>query len=532
MTIRSGGRPRDRRQPHARRFESDAYATDYVPEAYEPSRRSGNGGNGGRRGGGGRGSGIVGIIKFLLFTLLLAAVVLVIALTALRPLVNNAILAWAADSPAALNLPFVADLVREDLGSALTEPISEDPEQVEFLVEEGDTATTIAARLAAEDLIRDPRAFVFIASDKELTGDLQQGTFVLRRNMTPDQLVTALLAPPAIPYVEIALRTGLRLEQITAKLQTLTELEMDPREFYELAKEPPAALIADYPWLERVLRDVPEGKAVARGLPVAGDATGCCRTPPPEELVRLMLDGFIANVGTAEALRAPGAWPDLLPGAVARLDRRARGGPERGATADRRRVPEPASTASPGSRTRSSTPTRRSSTRSTPWSSDKIEFEAWKGYTFWKVPEGVATDGHRGARPSCRAYQTYTQPGLIPSPIVTPTLASIDAALQPDTADKYIYFLAIPDGERRARLRQDRRGARREPEEVRLHVTMARAGGRARPTSPHPRRREREAAGRGRPGGPARAARAAPGAVRRAPGSTPTSASGASTCAT
>ena len=43
-------------------------------------------------------------------------------------------------------------------------------------------------------------------------------------------------------------------------------------------------------------------------------------------------------------------------------------------------------------------------------------------------------------------FQTYTQPGLIPAPIVTPTIASIDAALHPDTADKYIYFLAIPDG--------------------------------------------------------------------------------------
>ena len=129
MTLRSGGRPRDRRQPQARRFESDAYATDYVPEAYEPSRRSGNGNGGGRRGGGG-GGGLGGVVKFLVFALLLAALVLVIALTALRPLVNSAILTWAADSPAALNLPFVADLVREDLGDALTEPVSSDPEQI------------------------------------------------------------------------------------------------------------------------------------------------------------------------------------------------------------------------------------------------------------------------------------------------------------------------------------------------------------------------------------------------------------------
>ena len=47
------------------------------------------------------------------------------------------------------------------------------------------------------------------------------GTFLLRKNMTPNELVTALLDPPPNPYVEIALRTGLRLEQITAKLQTL-----------------------------------------------------------------------------------------------------------------------------------------------------------------------------------------------------------------------------------------------------------------------------------------------------------------------
>ena len=53
--------------------------------------------------------------------------------------------------------------------------------------------------------------------------------------MTPDQLVTALLDPPVVTYVDIALRTGLRLEQITAKLQTLTDLTMDPQEFYDLA---------------------------------------------------------------------------------------------------------------------------------------------------------------------------------------------------------------------------------------------------------------------------------------------------------
>jgi UPF0755 protein len=75
----------------------------------------------------------------------------------------------------------------------------------------------------------------------------------------------------------------------------------------------------------------------------------------------------------------------------------------------------------------------------------ELPFESWKAYTFWTVPEGVALK-NVVLPDDLLGFQTYTQPGLIPAPIVTPTVASIDAALHPDTADKYLYFLAIPDG--------------------------------------------------------------------------------------
>ena len=443
MTIRSGGRPRDRRQPHARRFEADAYATDYVPESYEPSRRAGNGNGGGRRGGRG-GSGLAGVVKFLLFALILAALVLLIALTALRPVVNDAILSWAADSPAALNFPFVADLVREDLGKALTDPVSDDPEQVEFVVEEGDTAATIAARLESDGLIRDARAFVFIASDRELTGALQQGTFVLRRSMTPEQLVLALLAPPEVPYVEIALRTSLRLEQITAKLQTLTGLEMEPREFYELAKEPPAALLADYPWLEDVLEDVPEGTTPSlEGFLWPGTYRVLPDTTP-EELIRRMLDGFITAVGE-EKLNVPperGLTFYQVLTLASIVEREAVLPDEKPLIAG---VYQNRLDGIPGIRNRilNADPTVIYGYDTVQLS--EREFETWREYTFWNVPEGIGMKDIVLPE-ELLGFQTYTQPGLIPWPIVTPTLASIDAALHPDTADKFIYFLAIPDG--------------------------------------------------------------------------------------
>ena len=443
MTIRSGGRPRDRRQPHGRRFESDAYATDYVPEAYEPSRRGGNGDGGGRRGGRG-GSGLGGVVKFLLFALVLGALVLLILLTALRPLVNNAILSWAADSPAALNLPFVADLVRQDLGDALTEPVSDDPEQVEFLVNEGDTASTIAGRLASDGLIRDPRAFVFIASDQELTGDLQQGTFVLRRNMTPEQLVKALLAPPEIPYVQVALRTSLRLEQITAKLQILPELEMDPREFYELAKEPPAALLADYPWLERVLRDVPDGTTPSLEGFLWPGTYNLLPDTTPEELIRRMLDGFIAEVGEPK-LNVPQdrglTFYEVLTLASI-VEREAKLDEEKPLIAG---VYQNRLDGIPGIKNKifNADPTVIYGFDTVQLS--EREFETWKDYVFWAVPKDIAMKDIV-LPDELIGFQTYTQPGLIPWPIVTPTLASIDAALHPDTADKFIYFLAIKDG--------------------------------------------------------------------------------------
>ena len=148
----------------------------------------------------------------------------------------------------------------------------------------------------------DARAFVFIATERALAGSLQKGDFILRGNLTPDEVVTALLAPPEDPTVEIALRTGLRLEQITAKLQTLTPLTMDPREFYELATDPPASLLADYPWLRTILDGAPAGRSLEGFLWPA--AYRVLPDTTPDELIRLMLDGFIKAVGQ-ERLAVP-----------------------------------------------------------------------------------------------------------------------------------------------------------------------------------------------------------------------------------
>ena len=434
MTIRSGGRPRDGRATQAHPYDPDAYATESIPEFSEPVQR----GRGGRGGGGG--GGLAGLLKFLVFALILAAVVLAIALTALRPVVGDAVMGLAEDNPAALQVPFVRDIVAENLGAALTTPASTDPAQIEFLVEDGDTAVSIADRLESEGLLKDSRAFVFIAIDNKLTGSLQQGTFILRKNQTPEQLVNALLAPPTVKYVDIALRRSLRLEQITAKLETLP-LNMDPKEFYELAKHPPASLIADYPWLKTILADAPKGASLEGFM-----WPGTYRVLPdttPEELIRLMLDKFAADVGPDRMAVPKGRglnfYQVLTLASIV----------EREAVLDEERpliagVYQNRIDGIPGIKNKilNADPTVLYAIDTVEL--DKLPFDDWQRFTFW-VPPGVPL-ASVPLPEDLAGYNTYVFPGLVPGPIATPSLPSIDAALEPNTADKFIYFLAIPDG--------------------------------------------------------------------------------------
>ena len=64
---------------------------------------------------------------------------------------------------------------------------------------------------------------------------------------------------------------------------------------------------------------------------------------------------------------------------------------------------------------------------------------------FWTVPEGGSIEDQE-LPDRLAGYNTYKVRGLPPGPIATPSLASLDAALNPDTKAKATYFVAIPNG--------------------------------------------------------------------------------------
>lgn len=446
MTIRSGGRPRDTQQAHP--VERGTY-----DEGWEPDYRShdGDGGRGGRGNANGNGNGYGngyrngrdyrtgrgtgGIVKFLAFALVLAAIVLVALVTVLRPVVKGAVVGWADDNPGALGIGFVADLVREDLGTKLTAPASQDTAQVPFKIGSGETATTIAQKLESQGFLADRRAFLLIAVEKGLTDKLKTGDFILRKSMTPDQLVTALLNPGVDPYVQIDLRTGLRLEQITAKLQTIEGLEMNPKDFYDLAEHPTPELLADYPWL-----DLPQGRSLEGYLwpanyRVLPDTT-------PEELVRLMLDRFHGAIGDRMDVPADRGLDFYKVLTLASLVEKEAILPEEKpliAGVYQNRLDGK----NKGVLLLQADPTVIYANDTVQLS--ELPFADWKTYTFGNPPENVSMK-EVPLPATLEAFNTYRNPGLPPGPIATPTLSSIDAALNPDTKDGYLFFVAKNDG--------------------------------------------------------------------------------------
>ncbi len=421
MTIRGGGRPRD----------SQAHPRDPEP-AWTPA---GSAGRSRYELGAGRREGRH-TLRFLVFALALGALVLGALVTVLRPALVRGVVAWADDNPTALRLPFVADLVREDLGAALTTPAGTSDVPVEFEVNPGDTIPVVAARLREAGLVTNERAFVFEATLDDLGSRLEAGRYLIAGNLTPGQVAEAL-APErkiTVTTIDVTFREGLRLEQIVAKLQTVAS-SVDPKRFYDLVTKPPASLVDTYPFLADRKWPSLEGFLYPATYTLRTDAQD---PTTADDLVRMMLDQFAEHVGAdrlAAAQKAGGLAKVLVLASI--VEREAALDDERALIAgvyQNRLDHKPAIL--------NADPTILYGIDTL--NLDGLAFDEWQTYYFWKTAgrplKDVNLPGDLGG------FQTYQRAGLPPWPICTPSDASIDAALDPDTKAGYFYFVAIPDG--------------------------------------------------------------------------------------
>jgi UPF0755 protein len=74
----------------------------------------------------------------------------------------------------------------------------------------------------------------------------------------------------------------------------------------------------------------------------------------------------------------------------------------------------------------------------------ELPFADWVKYVFWDDLKGNPLPATLPV--DLAGYNTYTSKGLPPGPISSPALASIDAALNPNTKTGYLFFIAKGDG--------------------------------------------------------------------------------------
>lgn len=393
-----------------------------------------------------RSSGRGHFIRFAIFTLLLGGLVVGGLYFVARPIALNGIVGWAADNPTALKLPFISEIVRSELGSSLTQPVdARDQNAIVVIIDPGETPREIADQLVKAGAIADARAFMFQAIERDVTSDFQIGRHVVSRSLTVDQIVSILIQPPVVPpFVRITFREGLRIEQMVAKLEDIEANPVDPTaplrmnvaQFYALAINPPAELVANYPWLKLPAGASLEGFLFPATYDVAPDTT-------PIQLLSMLLDAFASH--------APPALLQLQPDQIyqkvqiaALVESEAKVDSDRPLIAGvyvNRLNPKLWPTG-----LLDANPTLNYANDSL-WLQDPANpIATWVNYTFWtsiKAPGALSKVVFPG---KLAGYNTYSHAGLPPAPICSPSGPSLLAAMSPDTTDGYLYFLAKNDG--------------------------------------------------------------------------------------
>jgi UPF0755 protein len=367
------------------------------------------------------------------FLAVLLIVIGVVGVVGLGPVYKDYTYDLAKTNPLALKLPMVPDVIRERLGAALREPAGTDDTPITFVVPPGQSIPATGRALTDAGLIAEPLVFTYEVVTRGLDDELQTGTFTLDKTMTPADIAQRLALPPDPPrkQVLVALKVSLRLEQIAAYLQTIG-LDMDVEEFYQLMLHPPQEILDAYP----ALKAIPKGGSLEGFMGQGTFSVDADITP--EELLRLLLDDWQRDVGDDAMKAAEAAGLDLydvlkLASIVERE------------TADNAEKPKVAGVYTNrlnglgGTRFLNSEPTVIYANDGTKLR--KMPFTDWDKYRFWGLT-GFADLSKVKVADDLMGYHSWYTEGLPPTPIDTPTLSSIRAAIKPDTRDGYLYFYA------------------------------------------------------------------------------------------
>jgi UPF0755 protein len=261
---------------------------------------------------------------------------------------------------------------------------------------------------------------------------------MLNRTMTPREIATALQGQPAVTgdTVQVALREGLRMEQVIAYLQTLPFTNFDAEEFYTLAADPSDALKQKFPWLDVI----PAGQSVegflgsgVYDIPLNADA---------QTILETLLQGWqdSGNYQVMQQAQSQGKdfYQTLILASI--VEREAIHDSDKPLVAG---VYQNRIDGLGGVRTLNSDPVLIYAKDT--MNLRDLHITQWPDYVFWTY-DGITSAADFEVDPDLESYQVWHSRGLPIGPIASPGVASLQAALNPNTQDGYLYFLGKNDG--------------------------------------------------------------------------------------
>lgn len=284
-----------------------------------------------------------------------------------------------------------------------------------FTIPPGATTSDIGRALQRDGLIRSDLLFRLLVDRRGLDGRLRQGVYLLRQDMSLDEVLT-VLESEQVAEQTVTFPEGFRIEEMADRLNEQTHIAGD--EFLRIARDEIGALADEFPFL----RGIPPGVSLEGYL--FPDTYQINAGTTAGDLIRAMLRRF-DDIVTADmrASAAARGW-DLhaLITVASVVEREARIDEEYALVAGVF-----------ANRLATGIPLQADPT---------VQYAIGRtdgGRGWWK-PD-LTTADFRVDSP----YNTYMHAGLMPGPIASPGLKSIAAAADPaDTP--YIFFVAKGDG--------------------------------------------------------------------------------------
>lgn len=274
------------------------------------------------------------------------------------------------------------------------------------IVEEGEAAKSVGAKLADERLVASQRSFTDLVNSRGAAGSIIPGTYLFKGGMSADEILDALLEGPASTADILTVYEGMTRANIATAVEEATMGRITTQEFLD-ASDDAEVYAPRYPFLESA------GDASLEGFlfPKTYDITA---TDNATSVVRMMLDQFRTEIEGLDM-----SYPESL--GMTLYD-----------TVNLASIVQREGTGDIFGTIASVFYNRLNS------DSPYLQSDATTAYEVGHDPSGEEVHADT-------PYSTYTHAGLPPTPIGNPSIEALQAVCSPESTD-YMYFYSYDDG--------------------------------------------------------------------------------------